>query len=151
MDQSEIKETLKQGFSGDLQERQIEELVQLFDLMIDRSDINIGLEKRKTTLKEFQEKAETLLSNAKSIREEKNPVYALDNQDADYHANFRFIAESVGITPLQVWAVYALKHITSILTFVKNSDVDQPEPLDERFADAINYLLMGFSLYKEVE
>lgn len=104
---------------------------------------------RKTTLVEFQEKSQFLLDTAKEIRDAKNPVYALDNQDADYHENFRFIAETAGITPLQVWAVYALKHFTSVLTYAKNPDQDQPEDLTERFADLINYNLMGFSLYKE--
>lgn len=104
---------------------------------------------KRTTLSEFQAKARELLDVAEQIRERKNPVYALDNEDSDYHQNFRFISDVVGITPLQVWAVYALKHVTSIMTYVKNSDVEQPEDLDGRFADLINYTLMGFSLYRE--
>lgn len=64
--------------------------------------------------------------------------------DVDAFKNFKSIAERVGVTPFQVWAVYALKHWDSVLTFVREGDVAS-EPIEGRLHDIIlySYLLLG--------
>lgn len=102
-----------------------------------------------TTHTEYVARRDELLELARKIEEAKNPAYSGDNDD--YHGNFRFIANLLGVDPMVVWSVYFMKHITAILTFAKNPDIKQAEVLDERFADALNYLKFGYSLYKEKE
>lgn len=65
----------------------------------------------------------------------------LDN-DLDTLANFKNVAEQTGMTPMQCWGVYFLKHISSIMTFIASPDreADMAEPIDGRILDARTYL-----------
>lgn len=62
--------------------------------------------------------------------------------------NFKKVAEMVGVTPLQVWAVYSMKHIFALLKYVRSGAV-QSEPIEGRFADARNYIDLGYGLHVE--
>lgn len=68
--------------------------------------------------------------------------------DDDQLANFKRIAESLGLDPLVVWSVYFHKHIDSIFHFVKAGKV-LSEDIKGRFQDARNYLALGYALIKE--
>jgi hypothetical protein len=61
------------------------------------------------------------------------------------------VADRAGITPMQAWSVYFLKHIDAICSVAKDPNIPQAEPIKGRFADAINYLLLGYSLLNERE
>ena len=102
---------------------------------------------RSTTHEEFLKKKDQLNELADKIQESKNPAYSMD--DEDFHNNFRTISNTLGVDEMLVWAVYYLKHITAVLSYAKNPNTPQAEPLDERFADIINYTQFGFSMYKE--
>lgn len=100
----------------------------------------------KTTLNQFNERVEDLLSEAKDIREEKNPSYSGED---DYHGNFKKLARLKNVRPISVAFNQYWKHFSSLLSYVKDDSVPQAEPLEERFADLINYTLIMYSLYKE--
>lgn len=64
--------------------------------------------------------------------------------DDDALANFKKQAEDWGLTPEQVWGVFAGKHWSAIKTYVQQGDV-QSEPIEGRVHDVILYsfLLLG--------
>jgi len=80
----------------------------------------------------------------KNMQEEEQDILFRKGQDYqcgsnDVLANFRRIAERLSLSPLEVWAVYFLKHIDAILTFVRQGTVAS-EDIKGRFNDARNYL-----------
>jgi len=84
---------------------------------------------------------------AKNIEEAKRPGYTQAN--GDVLANFKKAAELAGTTPMQAWGVYFYKHVAAILSYAKDPNIPQAEDLDGRFADAMNYLKLGFYLLKQ--
>lgn len=68
----------------------------------------------------------------------------------DRLSNFKEIARDTGVTPLQVWYVYFSKHISAIKTFMRSNKLES-ESIDSRFFDAINYLILGYALMKEMD
>jgi hypothetical protein len=90
---------------------------------------------------------EDLYETAASIRTAKEPEYTMES--ADVLNNFKQSAIRAGVTPMQVWSIFFDKQLTSIQAHIKNPDLKQAEPLDSRWADLYNYLLLGFALYKE--
>ena len=98
--------------------------------------------------KEFQETKKYILEKAQNIMDAKQPEYT--NKSIDVLNNFKQTAKSIGIEPMQVWAVFFNKHIQAILTHSGNPNMKQAEPIDSRYADALNYLFLGFSLLIDV-
>jgi hypothetical protein len=89
-------------------------------------------------LKLFNAMLETARLREDEILKVKGDDYTIDQADEDRLFNFKEIAQLVGITPQQVWAVYFLKHVFSILAFVKGKK--ESEPIQGRKDDAVNYL-----------
>jgi hypothetical protein len=77
----------------------------------------------------------------------KNKDYA---SDQDVTANFKRLADRLGVSPMVIWSVYFTKHIDAILSYVKNGQAAS-EPIDKRFVDAANYLVLGMALIGEEE
>jgi hypothetical protein len=73
-----------------------------------------------------------------------------DYSGDDRLGNFRRLAERLGLTPLQIWAVYFTKHIDAIMTFARTGRVAS-EPIRGRFADARNYLDLGLAMIEEAQ
>lgn len=88
-----------------------------------------------------------LYESAAKIRSAKQPEYTMENKDV--LNNFKQSAKRAGVTPMQVWSIFFDKQLTSIQAHIKNPNLVQAEPLDSRWADLYNYLLLGFALYKE--
>ena len=65
--------------------------------------------------------------------------------DTDRLSNFKLQAERLGLTPYQIWAVYANKHWDAINAFVRNNGQLESEPIESRIHDIIVYsfLLLG--------
>ncbi|MEW6006150.1 MAG: hypothetical protein AB1695_12630 [Stygiobacter sp.] len=85
------------------------------------------------------------------ILQDKGKAYA---NNEDVNSNFKVVAELLGLTPFQVWAVYFLKHIICITNSIKDnpeSPVDLTEGLKGRILDAQNYLDILQSLLEEKE
>ena len=85
-----------------------------------------------------------LFELADGIMDAKQPEYT--NNHVDVLHNFKSSAESAGIDPLQCWVVLLDKHIQSIFTHAKNPNMIEAEPIESRYADAINYLVLGLAL-----
>lgn len=81
-------------------------------------------------------------------------VAALTSKGVEYAGrkdrlnNFKSVSERTGQTPLQVWSIYALKHLDSILSYVREGKVFS-ESIRSRFMDARNYLDLGLALIEE--
>ena len=90
---------------------------------------------------------EDLYVTASDIRNAKEPEYTMESPDI--LNNFKQSAKRAGVTPMQVWSIFFDKQLSSIQAHIKNPDLKQAEPLDSRWADLYNYLLLGFALYKE--
>jgi hypothetical protein len=84
-----------------------------------------------------------------AILKSKGDDYTIDQADADRLFNFKEIAALVGITPQQVWAVYFLKHVFSILAYIKGKK--ESEPIQGRKDDSVNYLHLFEGLVLEDE
>jgi len=86
---------------------------------------------------------------AKTIEDSKRPGYTQAN--GDVLSNFRKAAELSGTTPMQAWGVYFYKHVAAIMSYAKDPNIPQAEDIEGRFADAMNYLKLGFYILKEKE
>lgn len=96
---------------------------------------------------EFNAIVSILRVEAQDIRRLKQPEYTLEN--ADILNNFKQSAIRAGVDPMQVWSIFFDKQLSSIQAHIKNPNLKQAEPLDSRWHDLYNYLLLGFALYKE--
>jgi len=85
--------------------------------------------------------------HASQIMQEKQPEYT--NKDKDVLINFKKTAKSLNLKPTEVWAVFFHKHIQAIMSHANDPKMHQAEPIESRYADAINYLYLGFALLKE--
>ena len=97
--------------------------------------------------KEFQETRQYILDKAQDIMDAKQPEYT--NKSIDVLNNFKQTAKSIGIQPMEVWAVFFNKHIQAILSHAGDPNMHQAEPIDSRYADALNYLFLGFAMLVE--
>ena len=98
-------------------------------------------------LTRFNQVTSELHQEAQKIVEAKRPAYTLASTDV--LRNFKAVADRLGITPMQAWGVYFLKHIDSITSAAKDPNIPQAEAMIGRFADAMNYLELGFALMNE--
>ena len=81
------------------------------------------------------------------IQDSKRPGYTVGNRDVLH--NFKSVAERVGISTGQVWAVYALKHVDAIMSIMCHPDLPVSEAPIGRFSDLMNYCELGFGIYVE--
>jgi hypothetical protein len=96
-------------------------------------------------LKEFTQLIEGARQWQDKVLLEKGKDYTMENDDRLH--NFKMIAEMIGITPFQVWAVYWLKHVFAIANYAKGGH--ESEPIEGRFGDNENYSYLGRGLAKE--
>ena len=95
----------------------------------------------------YEKCVEELELLARTIEDSKRPGYTQAN--GDVLANFRKAAELSGTTPMQAWSVYFYKHVAAIMSYAKDPTIPQAENIEGRFADALNYLKLGFYIIKE--
>lgn len=81
------------------------------------------------------------------INDKKGKDYAGDD---DALANFKAAAEQLGVSPYTIWAVYAHKHWSAIMSFCKEGQVES-EPIEGRIHDAILYLFLLLGLVHDNE
>lgn len=68
--------------------------------------------------------------------------------DDDALLNFKRQAETLGLTPEQIWAVYATKHWDAVMTYCREGDVAS-EPIEGRLHDVILYCFLLLGLMRE--
>lgn len=96
----------------------------------------------------YDELIEKFRLMARGIRAAKSPGY--NGERIDCLGQFKEIAAAAGISPMQAWAILFLKHVTAIMSFAKNPAIPQAETLDGRFADAYNYIELGYGLMRDL-
>lgn len=96
---------------------------------------------------EYEAVEAELLDLAKSIRDRKRPSYTVG--DEDVLMNFKRDAKMSGITALQNWHTHFQKQVAAIARWVQTPDAEQSEPIEQRFADLINYCLLGYAAMLE--
>lgn len=97
----------------------------------------------------FEHTKKGLLDLAEAIATAKRPGYT--HADLDVLRNFKQTAELLGITPMQVWGTFAMKHVSAILSHAKDPNIPQAEAIVGRYADLVNYLTLGHALIAEEE
>lgn len=97
--------------------------------------------------RDYEKCADQLFTEAADIEGAKRPGYTLGADDI--LTNFKVVAARAGVTPGQAWAVYFLKHIDAITAIMTRPDLPVSEAPSGRFADAINYLKLGYALWLE--
>src|SRR2546426_644147 len=99
----------------------------------------------------FQERAELfkiLDKECDDIMNAKGPGYTLEGLAND---NFWVPAQKLNLRTDQILYIHQTKHINSIETYIKNDGkVTDPEPIEKRIEDSINYNKMLWSIYIEV-
>jgi hypothetical protein len=93
--------------------------------------------------------ADGLMTLAREIETSKRPGYT--RGDDDVLANFKRAGQQAGITTEQAWAVLFMKHIDAILSIMTKPHLAVSEAPEGRFADAVNYLRLGFAILREGE
>ena len=109
--------------------------------------MKVTIETTMTDYQTFLESKERILEIAQSIMDTKQPEYTNDNPDILH--NFKNIAEIMKVPNEQIWATYFFKHVQAIMTHAGDPDRIPAEPLESRFADAINYLFLGYAMLSE--
>ena len=98
---------------------------------------------------DYKYHARQLKKDAYRIMQAKQPEYTNNNTDVLH--NFKSTANRLGTDPMMVWSVFFDKHIQAIQSHAANPDMEQAEPIESRYADAMNYLQLGYALMKERE
>jgi len=99
----------------------------------------------KTRLEKIKE---TFMQKCVPLLETKGHDYT---QGKDANNNFKEGAkrlEGRNIDPIDVWAVYFLKHFDALLTWLNDREV-RSEPVEGRVVDMINYLFIFLTLLEE--
>ena len=96
---------------------------------------------------EFDRVVGELFAVARAIETSKRPGYTVGADDV--LANFKRCGERAGISTEQAWTVFFLKHIDAITSIMTRPDLPVSEAAEGRFADAINYLRLGWAIYRE--
>ena len=91
-----------------------------------------------------------------SERKKRDNIMDISNKGGEYcrsnkaNANFYRVAEYLGITAEEACIIYMLKHLDSIVNYVRGSNV-QSEPIDGRCHDLANYAEILHCIIKERE
>lgn len=99
------------------------------------------------TLDQFNHHVEELHNHARRIAAAKRPGYTVNSPDV--LANFKNVADRLNLTPLQAWGVYFLKHVDALTTYARDPNIPQAEEIMGRYADAANYIDLGWALAQE--
>jgi hypothetical protein len=95
------------------------------------------------TFDQFQAK---LLSEVVNMRNTKGKEYA---NSEDRFANFRRLADQLGLKDYQVAWIYGVKHLDSISSYIRTGRTFSEEEIRGRFVDAITYLTLIAGMIQE--
>ena len=98
------------------------------------------------TNKQFYQMLKKFQQDELTVMQSKGLEYCLGSDDK--LANFKSIARRTQTDALVVWAVYFLKHIDSIMSYIKHRRV-YSEPIRSRIIYARNYLALLLALITE--
>jgi hypothetical protein len=95
--------------------------------------------------REFTDLMERHFGDIAEINATKGKDYA---SEADALDNFKRHAATLGLSPVQVWAVYTSKHWDAVMTFCREGAVHS-EPIEGRIHDVILYCFLLLALIEE--
>lgn len=98
---------------------------------------------------DFKLHCQNLIEKANQVSSAKRPEYTIMSDDV--LANFKNSAKNLDVPPLYVWSIFFDKQLSSIQAHIKNPNLQEAEPIESRFADLYNYVLLGYALFKETE
>lgn len=93
----------------------------------------------------FMHLDDKLMHRANDVLYQRAKAYATDT---DSLANFKEIAARAGADRFFVWQVLFQKGLSAVEKLMLGKEIPGESDLD-RFADAINYLRLGWALYEE--
>jgi len=70
--------------------------------------------------------------------------------EEDRLSNFKRSGASIGLLPIQVWAIFINKHIDAVMAYVKTGRTES-EAIQGRLDDIVNYCYLGEALIREQE
>lgn len=97
---------------------------------------------------DLEKEFNSLFEKCKDILFTKNKEYARA-EDALYQ--FKNTASQIGASPEQAIAFGLTKHMNSILSYIRDGKVHSNESIEDRIADAINYLGFLYAFIHEGE
>jgi len=97
------------------------------------------------TNQELLKRAQELFQKCLDTLESKGKVYS---GEVNAFRNFTDVARELGISRKMVWWVYFRKHIDAIWAYV-TFDYKDPEPIEGRIMDAINYLILLYGMIEQ--
>ena len=68
--------------------------------------------------------------------------------EEDRLSNFKRSGAALGLSPMQVWAVFINKHIDAVMAYVKTGRTES-ESIQGRLDDIVNYCYLGEALIHE--
>lgn len=98
---------------------------------------------------DFKLHCQNLIDEAQKIRDAKQPEYTKMSEDV--LANFKNSGKNLDVPALYVWSIFMDKQLSSVQAHIKNPNLERAEPIESRFADLYNYILLGYALFKEKE
>ena len=86
-------------------------------------------------------------------RERQDQLLKVKGDDYTRHeddrlSNFKRSGASIGLSPIQVWAIFINKHIDAVMAFVKTGRTES-ESIQGRLDDIVNYCYLGEALVRE--
>ena len=86
-------------------------------------------------------------------RERQDQLLTVKGNDYTRHeedrlSNFKRSGTAIGLSPLQVWAIFINKHIDAVMTYVKTGRTES-ESIQGRLDDIVNYCYLGEALIRE--
>jgi hypothetical protein len=96
---------------------------------------------------DYDKHAQELETYARKVTLDKRPAYTQGNVDVLW--NFKNVGQRLGLKPGDVLLVYLEKHLDAIRSALTKPELPQAEEIKGRFADAINYLKLGYALIQE--
>lgn len=88
---------------------------------------------------------ERVFGEVRNLRATKGKDYA---GDADVLNNFKQAAQQLGLEPEQIWAVYAHKHWSAVVSYCRNGQTES-EPIAGRIMDIITYCTLLLAMVEE--
>ncbi len=100
------------------------------------------------TFERFDKFQEELIAEVEKMKTTKGREYA--NGD-DRFGNFNRLAQRLGLPNYKIGWVYAIKHLDSIETWIKDPSKPVVEPIRGRFVDLITYLTLIAGMVEECQ
>ena len=97
------------------------------------------------TNQELLEKAKGLFQQCLDLLEKKGKTYS---GELNAFCNFERIADELGINRKKVWWIYFRKHFDAINNHI-GGNYNDPEPIEGRIMDAINYLILLYGMIEQ--